>query len=158
MGADIHVHILVNKEKEGWERVQMFYKKNEDYKSVSPYDCRNYELFSILQGDETYFPSTSINFNTLPKDLAEEIKTAKDLCGYYSFYEFNMADAMLYLKEHPKVIDDNKTWDTDPENPIYKDNPIKSFLEAIEQYINFAQPLGWWGYYSNIRVIYYFDR
>ena len=51
--------------------------------------------------------------------------------------------------------------DYDDEDPsALKDNPVKSFIERIEQYIDFADPF--WDLNeistSDIKILYWFDR
>jgi hypothetical protein len=94
----------------------------------------------------------------LPDNLKQEIEECKKTSGYYDFYETNLADMKLYLYNHPKVRD----YDWEDEETFnekgWKDNPIKSFIEKIETYINVADM--WWlgsSLDSDIRVLYWFD-
>lgn len=87
--------------------------------------------------------------------MRQEVKRYQNTFGYYNFKEINLADLKLYLKERPKVQDYD---DEDPS--ALKDNPVKSFIERIEQYIDFADPF--WDLNevsaSDIKILYWFDR
>lgn len=155
MGRDIHVKIVkLDQTTNKWKNVKLYSKKNRKFKIINPYSFRNYELFDILNGkeDDKYILSPII-ISSLPLDLQQEIKKCKDTCGYYGFYEINLADLKLYLNKVPKIRD----YDYEDDDPkAWKDNPVKFFIENIEYYIDFAEPY-WNGLYSNIRIIYWFD-
>lgn len=151
MGADIHVKIVkFNSTENQWESVKLFTHIKDTWDEIPVYDARNYELFDVLT--ETDFPRTSINMDTLPLDLAAEIEENQQEVGTYSFLEVNLADAIIYLHNHPTII-------SDYDNEEEKESPLKSFLDIIYNYIDFFDPL--WNCsatYSQIRIIYWFDR
>ena len=154
MGIDIHVYILKrNRETNTWEHIKLYHKEKNKFKLIDVYPFRNYELFSILnkKGEDNIYHAQPIEINTLPPHLKKEIKDFE--CGY-GFREINLADLKLYLRKVLKIRD----WDYEDTDPnAWKDNPVKSFIERIEQYIDFAD------YYwdiipdSDIKIIYWFD-
>ena len=157
MGVDIHVRIAKkNRETNTWEHIKLYKKSNKRFKRVSIYPFRNYELFDILTGKgDPRFSPRSIVIQDLPFSLRQEVKRYQNTFGYYNFKEINLADLKLYLKERPKMQD------YDDKNPsALKDNPVKSFIERIEQYIDFADPF--WDLNevstSDIKILYWFDR
>ena len=149
MGADIHVKIIKFSSTENkWKSVKLFTHIKDTWDEIPVYDARNYELFDVLT--EIDFPRTSINMNTLPLDLAAEIEENQQETGTYNFLEVNLADAIIYLHSHPTILNDKEE---------EKRNPLKSFLDIIYNYIDFFDPL--WNcsaIYSQIRIIYWFDR
>ena len=159
MGRDIHVKIVKkDRETNTWKRIKLYYKEKRKFKVIDIYPFRNYELFDILnekdESDEHIFAS-SIVTDDLPIALKNEIETAKKSFGFYGFREINLADLKLYLHKVPKIRD----YDYEENDPkAWKDNPVKYFIEKIEQYIDFADP--YWDFYcidSDIRIIYWFD-
>lgn len=156
MGADIHVKIL-ERDNNTWKQVILYHKEKEKFKVIDVYPFRNYELFDILNGkeDDNYI-AYPIKEDSLPIALKKEIEGYKNIIGYYGFKEINFADLKLYLYRFPKVRD----YDYEENSPnAWKDNPVKYFIEKIEQYINFASPYGdFVSPPSDIRIIYWFDR
>lgn len=154
MGADIHVYILKrNRETNAWKHIKLYTKEKGKFKLVDVYPYRNYELFDILNGkeDEKY-SAQPISKVGLPPHLKKEIEEFE---YGYGFKEINLADLKLYLRQVPKIRD----WDYEDTDPnAWKDNPVKFFIERIEQYIDFAD------YYwdiipaSDIKIIYWFDN
>lgn len=149
MGADIHVKIIKFSSTENkWKSVKLFTHIKDTWNEIPVYDARNYELFDVLT--EIDFPRTSINMNTLPLDLAAEIEENQQETGTYNFLEVNLADAIIYLHNHLTILNDKEE---------EKPSPLKSFLDIIYNYIDFFDPL--WNcsaIYSQIRIIYWFDR
>lgn len=157
MARDIHVKIVKkDRETNTWKHIKLYYKEKRKFRIINVYPFRNYELFDILneKEDDGYFAS-SIIMDDLPIALKNEIKTTKEKFGFYGFREINLADLKLYLHKVPKIRD----YDYEEDNPkAWKDNPVKYFIERIEQYIDFADPF--WDFYridSDIRIIYWFD-
>lgn len=159
MGRDIHVRIVKkDRETNTWKHIKLYYKEKRKFRIVNMYPFRNYELFDILnekdENDEHFF-APSIVTDDLPIALKNEIETAKKSFGFYGFREINLADLKLYLHKVPKIRD----YDYEENDPkAWKDNPVKYFIEKIEQYIDFADP--YWDLYcidSDIRIIYWFD-
>ena len=159
MGRDIHVRIVKkDRETNTWKHIKLYYKENRKFRVIDVYPFRNYELFDILnekeENDELFFAPPIIT-DDLPIALKNEIKAAKEDLGSYGFREINLADLKLYLHKVPKIRDyDYK--DDDPK--AWKDNPVKYFIEKIEQYIEFAVP--YWDSCcvdSDVRIIYWFD-
>lgn len=153
MGADIHINVLI-KTKNGWEDA-VLYKKNKHnvFLPVDVYSYRNYKLFDILnKNTDINFPATYINSQELPEDLRKEIeKERKEF--YYGFYETNLADLKLYYLDNPFVED----YDNSKDETVLKDNPIKDFIDIIYNYAE-AWLEGFDVLYSNIKIVYRFDR
>ena len=159
MGRDIHVRIVKkDRETNTWKHVKLYHKEKRKFKVIDVYPFRNYELFDILdekdENDEHFFAPPIVTDN-LPIALKNEIETAKQSFGFYGFREINLADLKLYLNKVPKIRD----YDYEDDDPkAWKDNPVKYFIEKIEQYIEFAVP--YWDFYSidsDIHIIYWFD-
>ena len=157
MARDIHVRIVKKDRKTNtWKHIKLYYKEKQKFKLVNVYPFRSDELFDILNEneDDGYFAS-SIIIDDLPIALKKEIETTKGKIGFYGFREVNLADLKLYLHKVPKVRD----YDYEEDDPrAWKDNPVKYFIERIEQYIDFADPF--WNFCSvdsDIRIIYWFD-
>ena len=158
MGTDIHVKIVKrNRETDLWEQIKLYHKKNDEIKLIDIYPFRNSELFDILNENEddnyTAYPLSLIN---LPKDLQEEIEEKQNIIGYFGFREINLADLKLYLYKTPKV----RNWDYEDDNhpKAWKDNPVKYFMERIEQYIDLADSdWSWFAPCSDIKILYWFD-
>lgn len=158
MGRDIHVRIVKkDRETNAWKQIKLYYKGDHKFKVVDIYPFRNYELFDILseRGDDEYFTSSPVTTNDLPIILKNEIEATKKSFGFYGFREVNLADLKLYLCKVPKIRD----YDHEEEDPkAWEDNPVKYFIERIEQYISFADP--YYDFYcidSDVRIIYWFD-
>lgn len=157
MGKDIHVRIVKrDHDTDKWKQIKLYYKEKRKIKLVNAYPFRNYELFDIINGskDEKYnvYPISLIN---LPDNLQKEIEKCQNTLGYYDFREISLADLKLYLYKSPKIRD----WDYEDGDPkAWKDNPVKYFIERIEQYIDFADP--YWNFetpLSDIKILYWFD-
>lgn len=157
MGRDIHVKIIKRDHTtDKWKQIKLYKKEKRKFKVIDVYPFRNYELFDIIseKEDERYkaYPITLIN---LPDNLKKEITEYKNISGYYGFREITLADLKLYLYQVPKIRD----WDYEENDPnAWKDNPVKFFIEKIEQYIEFFDP--WWEIdtsLSDIKILYWFD-
>lgn len=158
MGVDIHVRIIIkNRDKNIWEEAKLYYKKDNDFKAVDICPYRNYELFDILNHKENDdFLNTQPIFDAdLPETLKGEIVEYRNSLGYYGFREINLADLKLYLYCKPKIRD----WDYEENDPkAMKDNPVKYFIEQIEQYISFASFMYDFTPPSDIKIIYWFNH
>ena len=140
MGRDIHVKILIKNE-DKWEEVLLYNKIRGKFEEIEVYPYRNYTLFDILneKTDENYNIARPIVLEKLPKEVKKDIKIWQELYGCYGFKEVNLADLKLYFKEN----DDNL-------------NPIKYFIERIDQYIDFA--IDPWNLRdSDVKILYWFD-
>lgn len=155
MGRDIHVRVaILNKETNIYEEIKLYRKEKDQFRPVAVYDGRSYELFGILDGEDDDFPYGYIRTNYLSEELKEEIEKYKNTEGYYDFFEVNLADAKIYLKENPKVRD----YEHDGEWEAWKDNPVKHFIEAVCHYINIHDgELTWWCKDSDVKILYWFD-
>ena len=157
MGRDIHVRIIKKDRETGkWNQIKLYHKEKKKFKVVDIYPFRNYELFDILnENEDEKYHANKICTPDLPIALKQEIEKLKNIAGYYGFKEINLADLKLYLYNNPKVRD----YDYDTEDPkSFKDNPVKYFIERIEQYLDFSDP--YWDMdnsFSNIKIIYWFD-
>ena len=158
MGIDIHVRIIIkNRNKNIWEEVKLYYKENNDFKAVKVYPYRDYELFDILNHKTNdYFLKTQPILDVdLPETLKKEIEECRNSLGYYGFREINLADLKLYLHHKPKIRD----WDYEEDEPnAMTDNPVKYFIEQIEQYISFASFIYDFAPPSDVKIIYWFDH
>lgn len=158
MGRDIHVRLIKKDRETGkWNQIKIYRKeKKRKFSVVDIYPFRNYELFGILdeKEDEKYYVDT-ICVPDLPIALKQEIEKFKNIGDCFDFREINLADLKLYLYRSPKIRD----WDYEDTDPkAWKDNPVKYFIERIEQYLAFADP--YWDVCtpaSDIRIIYWFD-
>lgn len=154
MGRDIYIRIVYQDPEEGWREIKLYTKKNNEIKEIDPYPYRNHELFDLLSEEED-FPSRLIYKKNLPKSIVNEIEEfEKDFIN--KFYEVNLADLKIYIKNHPTIVDYEAEWE-DIDKKKYKENPIIPFINIIEQYIDFAEPFWDWNcVYSNVRIIYWF--
>ncbi len=158
MGVDIHVRIVkFDKENEKFKEIKTYHRtKDGKFEMTDPYPGRNSELFDYLSGrEDENFPSYPLSCACLPKELISEIKNYKECVGYYSFCEANLADIHLYLKNYPKVLDYDAEWENNKK--VYKDNPVKAFIERIESYIDIADEW-WYEPLSAYKILYWFDR
>ena len=139
MGKDIHVKILI-KNKNKWEEVLLYNKIKDKFEEIEVYPYRNYTLFDILneETDENYNIARPIVLEKLPEKVKKDIKRQESYGGY-GFKEVNLADLKLYFKEN----NDNL-------------NPIKYFIERIDQYIDFAVD-SWNLCDSDVKILYWFD-
>lgn len=177
MGVDIHIRIAkYNKKTNLFEEVELFRKATQDEidwkKDINGFmkiylDVgRNYEMFDGMKdGSEEdgygFFPWTSINYLSLEPSFAEDIKNISESFGCYDFYEINLCEFNLYLKNHPTVTDYNIDWGDDwkPEDPKpQKENPLKSLFDDIESYLFIADWDYRWNPSSYYKVIFYFDH
>ena len=158
MGRNIHIRIVKReRDTDKWKQIKLYYKEKNKFKLVNVYPFRNDELFNIMNGteDEKYniYP---ISLTNLPLNIQEEITRCQNTLGYYGFKEINLADLKLYLHKSPKIRD----YDYEEDSPnAWKDNPVKYFIERIEQYIDFIDP--YWDLEtptSDIKILYWFDR
>ena len=151
MGVDICVHILKrNSNINKWEEIAIYRKEKNSFNQIPPFDFRDYELFDILlrgEGEEHY-QAYDIDKNILPEYLKDEIDNA-DYC--YGFKEINFAELKLYLEKYPKIID----WNNDI-TKVWKDNPVKFFVEKIEQYIIFSDENYDFTPLSDYKILYWF--
>ena len=153
MGKDIHVRIIKkDRNTNTWKQIKLYHKEKGKFKLVNVYPFRSYELFDILSGNDEKYNAYSICLNDLPNNLKQEVERCKNTIGYYNFFEINLADLKLYLQRVPKV----KDYDSEKEN-AWKNNPVKYFVERIEQYIDFVDS-SWDLYpYSDVKILYWFD-
>lgn len=152
MGVDIHLRVCYwDRFKHSYEEIKLYRKDGDQFKLIPLFSGRNSELFDYLNGAEGDLPFKGIDLedSTLPKELHDEISECKNITGYYDFFEINLADLKLYFNKHPKARD----WDEEDE--IYKDHPIKYFIELIESILSVANV--WFDFYSEIRIFYWFD-
>ena len=163
MGADIHVKIVKkNYNTEKWEEIKLYKKdkeNNDDFIDIDFFPFRNYELFDILSGRyESSFPfDVPIYTFDLPNNLKKEIETNQQTFGYYNFKEINLADLKLYLHDHPTILDEDNYIEEENKYGL-KDNPLKSFVNRIENIIDIANESLDDCPPSHIRIIYWFDR
>ena len=155
MGKDIHVKVL--EKNEGVRKEIKLYSKNDkgEFYPIDFYPFRNYELFDIL---DKSVPFSSIEMETLPEDLKKEIE---DFDYGFNFKETTLADLKIYFYNHPKIEswDDGEDGEEEIDGKKLKDNPIKDFIERIENYCDIADSFVW-NYLriaSKIRIIYWFD-
>ena len=177
MGQDIHIKVAkYNRKTNLYEQVKIYRKLTpDDY----PYEddengfreiCigggnRDYEAWDGMKdGDDNsgygYFPWTSINYLSLEPSFAERIKKDEKLDGTFDFYEINLSEFKLYLKEHPEVTDYDAYWPEDWQHGDLvpkKENPIKYIFDDVESYLSVADKDYGWNPSSYYKVIFYFD-
>lgn len=148
MGRDIHVRLVGwNEIKQKWDDIK-FYKETKDgFTPIDFYPYRNYELFEELE----YVPWTLINKKNLPPATEKELKEAEETFGYYNFREVNLADLKIYFSNHQKIKGEEEEGTI-----IFKDNPLKDFIERIESILDIYD-FDLFGKYSLIRIIFFFD-
>lgn len=147
MGRDIHVRLVGWDEiNEKWNEIKFYKKVKNDFIPVDFYPYRNYELFEELNN----IPWTSINKKNLPPTIAKELEEAEKILGYYNFREVNLADLKIYYLNHQKIEEE------DVEGVIFKDNPIKDFIERIESILDIYD-FDLYEKYSLVRIIFFFD-
>ena len=154
MGRDIHVKILI-KEEDKWKEVTLYNKVKDNFEEIEVYPYLNYLLFDILNEteDNLYNIARPISLEKLPKEIKKDIEEKEKIPGYYGFKEVNLADLKLYLKTIPTTEDDYHTYHG---RKLYNINPVKYFIERIEQYIDFAiDP--WDLRDSDVKILYWFD-
>ena len=157
MGRDIHVRIVKrNRETDTWKQIRLYRKEKKKFKAIDIYPFRDCVLFDILnEKEDNKYNAYPISLIHLPENLQQEITECKNSLGYYGFKETTLADLKLYFQKVPKVRD----WDYEDDDPnAWKDNPIKSFIERIEQYIDFFDPF--WDFHTSpadYKILYWFD-
>lgn len=176
MGKDIHIRVAkYDTNTNLYKEIELFRKATNDeidyqedingFKKVYIDVGRHSEMFEGMKdGDENdgygHFPWTSINYASLEPSFAESIKEKVGIDGYYDFYEINLSDFKLYLKNHPTVTDYDTDWGEDwkyGDPTPKKENPLKYMLEQIESYISVADWEYGWNPSSHYKVIFYFD-
>lgn len=176
MGQDMHIRVArYNKDTNLYEELELFRKvKPNDYprdndingfRKIYIEAGRDYEMFQGMKdGDERdgygYFPWDSINYPSLESSFAESIKEYEKIDGTFDFHEINLSEFKLYLKNHPTVTDYDASWGDDwkYEDPTpQKENPIKSLLENIENYISVADEEYSWTPNVYYKIIFFFD-
>ena len=157
MGKDITIHVLKQTPEGKWRELQLFSKDtNDNFKAVSFFEGRSYELFEILEGKYEGFYPSNINLLTLSDDLKNLINSEKEEYNF-NFYEANLADLKIYALQHPTVIDLEADFINDL--PQKKINPIIPFIDRLETYISFTDTdFGWNLTYSDIKIIYWFNN
>ena len=110
-----YVEVFNHKENK-WEKVEVFTKRDGEFKEVDLWWANGtHELFSILGFEESYdVPEFDAMHGGLPGNVSEGIKKEYDHFNSYRKNHpitndevkfFNLADALLYLKDNPKVED-----------------------------------------------------
>lgn len=150
MGVDIHIHVCYRRGNK-WEEVKLYKETEKGIKSIPCWEGRNSILFDLMNDLSSYFPKGLIDKATLPSELKQEIEDWEN--DGYGFYQANLADIKLYIAEHPKIEDE------EDENNILIESPVLYLVQSIEAYIGFYEP-DWLflGNYSDIKIVYWFDR
>lgn len=139
MGKDIHVYLAKHNYETGKNDFIKLYDKN--YKYVSVYDRRNYELFEKL---------TDCDFPTIHPDLMDdELKEIyyqafpknKEYTGYFDPEETTLADIKNIVLKHPK-----------------KYKILSHFIKRIKNYCIFATENYLFALDSDIKIYYWFDN
>lgn len=170
---------VFNHNKNKWEKIEVFTKRDGEFKEVDLWWANGtHELFSVLGFEESYdVPEFDAMHGGLPGNVSEGIK--KDYDHFNSYRKenypitnnevkfFNLADALLYLKDNPKVKDENKMeeiWraediEWDKVEKIYMTNPLKELVDRVYSYIEFGKEDFFWNNSaSDVRVITFMFR
>ncbi len=160
-------------DKDKWEQVALYYKKGPEYKESDLWPWNGtHDLFTIIQFEDSYtLPEFRGVHVGLPKNVSEGVKKWFDNCCYdmehYSYtpdvHWFNLADAMLYLKDYPTVEDEDameEAW-VRMEDVLYEDvpksykpNPLQSLVDRMVMFLEVEDDM--WKFaksYSDVRFI-----
>lgn len=151
MGTDIHTYII-KKVANGWKDICLYRKTKteEEFEVISPYDQRNYQLFSILKESNSTSALDIGDMNDYPNRIIDDIKYAVD--WGFSFSEINLADLKYEYIKHPPTDDETEDEDTAPAEVL------KNFIDCIEQYIYLAEDFPECKTHPSFyKIIYWFD-
>lgn len=184
MSMSPYFFIEVYNHKNGkWEKFDV-YVKNRDGE-IKPADLwtwnGTHQLFTILEFEDSYMvPDFTALHYDLPQDCSKEMKEIyKSHCwdvdpeGNFFYtpkvHWFNLADALLYLKEYPVIEDEEKmyayydenegniSWESVPKE--YTSNPLESLTDRVKGFL----AVGFEDWYfntsdSDVRVICWINR
>lgn len=150
---------IYNRKLGQWEKFDVYTRNEKD--EIAPVDLwwwnGTHELFSVLEFEESYdFPEFTALHEGLPMDVSNEMqKKFEDFCdeetGYVpEVHWFNLADALLYLRDNKTVEDydamENEwisigtiDWEDTPKQ--YKENPLQSLIDRINCFLELADDL-----------------
>ena len=172
-----HFYIEVFNHKLGnWEKVDIFRLNDKmEYVPISVWSWNGtHDLFSILGFEESYdMPEFEAMHAGFPVNASPEMYSifdsycrSKDKGDDYDYVPtvqwFNLADAYLYLKEHPEVkdVEEMEVYWTEHEvdyedvPPIYMDNPLYGLVSRVVSILEMWNDAWRWTHpYSDVRVI-----
>lgn len=154
-----------------WEKFDVYTKNKKD--ELAPVDLwwwnGTHELFSVLEFEETYaFPVFTSLHVGLPMDVSNEMqKKFEDHCDSETDYVpevhwFNLADALLYLRDNKTVEDADameKEWIErdvvwEDVSKHYMTNPLQSLINRVNCFLELADDLRYWELSpSEVRII-----
>ena len=160
---------LYNREFGRWEKFDVYTKNKKN--ELAPVDLwwwnGTHELFSVLEFEESYdFPVFTALHEGLPMDVSNEMqKKFEEFCDDENVPEvhwFNLADALLYLRDN-KTVEDidameeewrdrNLIWEDVPKQ--YMENPLQSLINRVNCFLELADDLRYWELSSSeVRII-----
>ena len=148
MGCDITMYIEKNTDEvyNIWENVSLYRvgKYSHNLEKVSPYNGRNYELFSILAGVRGWHEPL-IEPRGLPENLSREVEKEERWWEkeYHTPTWYDLKELLLY-REMYKDNEDYKVFEDFVGNILY-------YLELAEEYVWVDVPP------NKYRVIMWFD-
>lgn len=164
---------IYNRKLGQWEKFDVYTRNDKD--ELAPVDLwwwnGTHELFSVLEFEESYdFPEFTALHEGLPMDVSNEMqKKFEDHCSDdedWSFvpevHWFNLADALLYLRDNKTVEDADAmekewiardvVWKDVPKQ--YMENPLQSLIDRVKCFLELADDLRYWELSpSEVRII-----
>lgn len=135
------------------------------YADLYPYNGMH-DVFSIVEGHDTYFPHMRGIHNGLPENVCDEIKKEYEKSSYDfgdnetivtpNVHWFLYSDMYIYCLEHPEVEDFDEEWEKNKPIPM-KDNPIKSLMDRVDAFLEVMNEFGWQDEMSDIRIVYWIE-
>ena len=170
---------LYNRELGKWEKFDVYTRnKKGELEAVDLWWWNGtHELFSVLEFEESYdFPVFTSLHTGLPIDVSDEMqKEFEKFCVdddefmYVPKVQwFNLADALLYLKDNETVENfeameevwaEAKTlkWENVPKQ--YMKNPLQSLIDRVNCFLELADDLRYWELSpSEVRIIGWITR
>lgn len=145
MGVDLHIKLFKKGSDETEYHPLVLYncvnKEKNIYKEIDPnMGNRNTELFDLLEKDlelktTCYNTKTFLEITSFNKELVE---------SGYGFRSLTLADLKLALFTVPWEKEEKKL--------------LKTFINEIESYLNFADPYLFYNPLSTIYIFYFFDH
>ena len=169
---------LYNRELGKWEKFDVYTKNKKD--ELVPVDLwwwnGTHQLFSVLEFEESYeLPVFTSLHKGLPMDVSNEMqKEFEKFCDdddefmyVPEVHWFNLADALLYLKDNKTVedfdaiekewISSGLEWENVPKQ--YMNNPLQLLIDRVNCFLELADDLRYWELSpSEVRIIGWITR